>query len=326
MSAFQDLTGRKFGRLTVIEQGETLGGRVAWSCCCECGSRTVVRATDLRSGKSKSCGCVTAHNFQDITGQRFGRLLVIKRSENVKSRATWICRCDCGSETIVPTNSLNRGNTKSCGCLSPKFQDLTGQRFERLVVIKRGDPTPCGVLRWVCKCDCGEIRQVQPIALKSGNTKSCGCYKHELRVAAMTTHGKSISPEYKAWEAMNQRANNLNFPRHKDWGGRGIGICARWKVFQNFLDDMGLKPTPEHSLDRIDNNKGYEPGNCRWATRSQQQRNTRRNRLLTYRGETKCLTVWSGILGLSTHVIRHRILKAKWTVEKAFETPAGGTK
>lgn len=135
------------------------------------------------------------------------------------------------------------------------------------------------------------------------------------------THGLSYTPEYRAWQQMRLRCTS---PKHAAWpsyGGRGITVCDRWlESVQAFVADMGPKPTPQHELDRIDNSKGYEPGNCRWATRKANDRNRRSNRMVTFRGERLALAEWCERLGLPRDTTKKR-LDAGWPVEKALTTP-----
>ena len=181
-----DLTGQRFGRLTVIERDFSRKGKcVYWLCKCDCGNIASIYSSSLRSGRTKSCGCLQAENrkFIDLTGQRFGRLTVIERDFSRKDECTsayWLCKCDCGNITSVSSSNLRRGNVKSCGCL--RVIDLTGQRFGRLTVIERDLNNKGNGAYWLCKCDCGNIKSIYGGNLRSGNTKSCGC----LRVIDLT--------------------------------------------------------------------------------------------------------------------------------------------
>lgn len=160
--------------------------------------------------------------------------------------------------------------------------DLAGQRFGRLVAIRREPNAPKQAL-WFCECDCGRTAVVSSPALRHGKTKSCGCWRREFPAATKTRHGYATRDEtgnyrhavYRIWRGMRSRCENPNQPHYPRYGGRGIKVCERWRDFANFLADMGERPSPRHSLDRIDSDGDYEPGNVRWATASEQRHNAR---------------------------------------------------
>jgi hypothetical protein len=157
--------------------------------------------------------------------------------------------------------------------------NLTGKRFGRWVVISK-DITPRRYAHWICHCDCGVKKSVSAYNLTRGGSASCGCLRIFLSGRnTKITHGCASegkrTTEYKIWNQIKSRCAKPNSDKWKDYGGRGITVCERWKVFESFLADMGLRPSPKHSIDRIDNDKGYSHENCRWASKTVQRINSR---------------------------------------------------
>lgn len=204
------------------------------------------------------------------------------------------------------------------------FQNLIGKQFNRLTVVAfdgfRQKPSGKRRVQWLCRCECGNTTSVAAPNLKSGNSKSCGC--HNLEVArSRATHRSGKSSEYKSWNGLKDRCLNPKSRVFHRYGGRGITVCERWQnSFENFIADMGPKPTAKHSIDRIDNEKGYFPENCKWSNQTEQTRNTRRNRLLTLNGATRCMTEWSEITGLGIGTIWKR-KKLGWSDARALTEP-----
>lgn len=198
-----------------------------------------------------------------------------------------------------------------------KLIDRTGERFGRLLVVERDLSRGPKPTRWLCHCNCGNSVSVVAYCLGNGHTTSCGCARNELSAQRNTKHGfsKKIS-EYNIWKLMRQRCNNPNVSQYKDYGGRGIRICERWNDFSLFLEDMGKRPSPQHSLDRWpDPNGPYDPDNCRWATRAEQARNTRRNVFIEIDGKkivAKDAAVAAGIEPSKTH----------WRLKQGFSPDA----
>lgn len=178
--------------------------------------------------------------------------------------------------------------------MSGKCIDRTGQRFGRLVAVNRAQSPSSRSPHWLFRCDCGTEKVISVSAVINANspTRSCGCFRREKARnfgRNFRTHGEAgfnVTPEYQTWLAMRHRCRNPKVPGFKNYGGRGIVVCDRWQTFENFLSDMGRRPDSGFSLDRVDNDGDYEPGNCRWATRLEQAANQRHsNQYLRARDE-----------------------------------------
>lgn len=173
-----------------------------------------------------------------------------------------------------------------------------GTTFGKLTVLRRGSNTKQGKQQFVCRCACGKTGTYRWEFLRTGHTNSCGCLQREVLSKNRKTHGKSDTTEYGIWSQMKTRCLCPTVPGFRDYGGRGIAVCDRWKKsFSAFLADMGPRPSKLYSLDRINNDGNYEPGNCRWALAQQQQKNKRSSRRLTINGETLTLGEWASRAG-----------------------------
>lgn len=304
---FKDLSGLRFGRLTVVGRAENNpGGQARWICHCDCGNEAIPSGSNLRRGQATSCGCGRAWKASNgksvstirLEGVRFGMLVVIRQSDKKIGRdLVWECTCDCGSVVNATKTALEQYR-KSCGCNGKP--DLIGRKFGRLTVVSKINSR--GTFKWRCVCECGNERilTIKRPCLENGSIKSCGCLKHKR-------NGLSRTPEYQAWNSMIYRCRDTgkNSRRYKD---RGIAICDSWREsFENFLSDMGPIPVSGMSIDRIDNDSGYSKENCRWATAEQQAQNRSTNRLISFSGKTQCVSVWAKETGIGQATILRRI-------------------
>lgn len=197
-----------------------------------------------------------------------------------------------------------------------KMKDLTGQKFGRWLVLYRVNNTKDRRVYWLCKCDCGNLKEVQGYSLLHGCSKSCGCLVKDTN----TKHGKTHSRLYNAWRNIKQRCYDHKNKRYKYYGERGIKMCDEWlhdfEAFYKWATNNGYKDNLQ--IDRIDVDGNYEPNNCRWTNIKMQQRNKTNNRLVTINGVTKCLSEWCDILNLKYGTISMR-LRRGWSVKRALE-------
>lgn len=202
-----------------------------------------------------------------------------------------------------------------------KAVEMSGQRFGKLVVIKRDGSGDDGKAVWLCVCDCGQEKSVLGKSLRSGNTTSCGCLAAESRASRGKTHGMTYSPEYRTWCRIKNRCYNPRVKDYPQYGGRGISMCAAWRnSFDAFLIDMGRRPSAKYSIDRKDNSGNYEPDNCRWATPYIQANNKRSNRQLTAFGRTQNLSQWAREYGMERTALKQRLARG-WAVDRAISEP-----
>ena len=407
MGAFKDLSGRCFGKLSVIQrEGTDKNNKIVWLCRCDCGRVCLQRGCDLTNEKVKSCGCSGKGKLKDLSGQRFGMLTVVRRGRDDlrNQKVTWECKCDCGTVKDVRSNDLVRGKVTSCGCNAnltgtgakafkhgwsetkiydvwkgmrarcsypdnPNYEFYGGrgisvcprwENFENFLA-DMGEPEPGMSLdridndkgyckencKWMSKLDQANNRRNNIAVTIDGVTKSLSQWSRQSGIAYRTilcrlkrgvnpkeavftlikefesrrtlVTCKSSSPTYRAWVSMRSRCRSPRDPGYPDYGGRGIKVHEDWEVFDNFYRDMGERPDGT-SLNRINNEGNYEPGNCHWENQREQIRNRRNTLRVTIDGVSKSIAEWSEISGVDLRAIKAR-LRRKWDPRRAVFTP-----
>lgn len=206
-------------------------------------------------------------------------------------------------------------------------ENLLHRTFNRLTAIGIAGRDKRGRWRWLWRCSCGKYKILTATTVKSGQTRSCGCWVsdgtyHINRTVYRKRDGKHWLPEYGVWSGMKARCENAQNPGYKNYGGRGVALCERWQhSFDNFYADMGKRPSSQHSIERKNNDGIYEAANCYWATDAEQKRNQRRNRIISFNNETMCARDWEIRLGYPRGRIHNRIVQMGWSVQRALTTP-----
>lgn len=273
--------------------------------------------------------------LKDRTGQRFGSLTVVGRGEDyveaTRARVRWRCLCDCGRTVDVAATSLASGLTTSCGCglhrREKQSKDITGLRSGKVLALRFSRRVGRSKSYWLCRCDCGTEKEIEISRMTGGHVQSCGCYHPRL------THGHTANPEnkpsitYSSFRSMIDRCCNTSNPAFKHYSKRGISVCDRWRMgedglsgFECFLLDVGKRPDTSLTLDRIDNNGNYEPGNVRWATKREQANNRVTNTIVEYRGETMTFSEACRRSGTPKDRARGR-LRNGWPTHMIFDAP-----
>jgi hypothetical protein len=248
-------------------------------------------------------------------GDRFGRWTVIGQCGKRRKLLVFLCRCDCGKEKEVLGIYLGK-RSNSCGCLQKDVVSETskeprgrivGNRYGQIIVISQLAEG------FECLCECGLISPISVGSISAGGRHSCG-------VCAVRTcpGGSRRSSEFGIWEKMHSRCEDKENVAYKHYGASGVTVCERWRDFREFYLDVGKRPSPKHSIDRHPNPGGnYEPDNVRWATSTEQARNKKTTKLISYSGKQMCLKEWCEVLGLSYERVRSR-MRLGWSVENAF--------
>jgi|GEM_PF-1200935 len=215
-------------------------------------------------------------------------------------------------------NTLNRQSIKR---VAHNRADLSGRNFGRLSVSSYAGTNTHNKATWSCNCECGVTVVVDTGALTSGNSKSCGCLAIDS-LKARRIHSGIGTKTYRIWQAMLNRCRNKRAPHYNNYGGRGVSVCAEWFEFTSFISDMGECPSGDYSIERVDNEEGYSKQNCKWATRQEQGRNKRNNRLISFNGETMILKDWADRIGIDQASLRERL--EKWPLDAALTKPKRG--
>ena len=271
----------------------------------------------------------------DLTGKKYDNFTVLRKGNGRKTaggqyKATWICGCVCGKEFEADAEKIRRGSVHSCGCLRYQnrdylFPDITGKRYGRLVVIRRLQPEerkrPNEL--WLCKCDCGKIISANAAKLNSGTKRSCGCLKYDDRERIKNLNRKykySNRRLYRIYRAMINRCYDERHKAYHRYGSAGIHVCPEW------LDEFGFDKFYEWSMDngyredltidRIDNQKGYSPDNCRWITNLEQQNNKKLNIVAEYNGKSQSLAEWARELNVTYSKVHWRYVNKQMTMEQ----------
>lgn len=260
---------------------------------------------------------------KDLTGQKFNKLQVIKRVDNSKhNKARYLCKCDCGNETIVDASYLRNGRIKSCGC----FKDTRevrkvniGDTFGQLTVIKKYGKDKHGNILFLCKCTCGNETVATANNLRKGHTKSCGCLRQKSRHQSTFIHGMRGTRLYNIWKGMKQRCNDKNCRAYKWYGARGVKVCDEWDkeftIFYKWAINNGY--SSKLTIDRINVDGNYEPLNCRWVNTLIQNRNKRDNHYIEINGEVNILAEWCRLYNIHNSTFYRRI-KMGYSEEEAI--------
>lgn len=197
-----------------------------------------------------------------------------------------------------------------------------GKKINRLQILDAVYDYSSKRTYFLCKCDCGNSKKIESYSVKKGLSKSCGCLLKEIISQCNKTHGLSKTSEYKIWKNMKNRCYRTSSKGYKHYGGRGITVCKRWlKSFQLFISDVGKRPSPKHSLGRLDNNKGYKPSNCEWQTDTEQANNKTTSHFITFEDKTLTVKQFSKEKGIAYQTLLQRLNRFHWPIEKALTQP-----
>jgi hypothetical protein len=314
-----DITGRKFGKLSVLRMSDkrNVSNDILWECECDCGNTKLATSGNLRNGDTKSCGCIKYIDYSSFIGEIYGMLVILSFTKNNKKVHVL---CECGNIKLKSWSDIKTGHTKSCGCLSKNGRigvDLTGNRFGKLKVISRSETrNKYKDVLWNCLCDCGNSKLCTTGALQHGGNTSCGCTQGH------PTHGDWALRVRRIWMGMIARCYSPTATSYHNYGAKGVTVCEEWLdyfVFKEWAYKSGYEDNL--TLDRFPDKKGdYGPTNCRWATYKQQANNKTNNAILNIDNQSKTISEWADLSGINQSRISTRI-KLGWDVKRAVFQP-----
>ncbi len=263
-----DMIGRRFGKWTVLEYaGLNKHSCRTYKCKCLCERIVIVLGHSLRSGVSSGCRSCGYVSPLYMIGKKFGAWTVVEFCRRVRNHKFYKCQCECGEYKVIGVNNLRKYPDKCEACVNKYKMELVGKKINKWLVTELLGTDKFGAAIYKCVCECGRVKDQRGSDVRDGRTRQCEHCKS-------ITHGMSNTPTYTTWECMKARclyAKDANYDRY---GGRGIRVCERWLNFENFLEDMSIRPEGMQ-IDRIDNDGNYEPGNCRWVTPKENSANRR---------------------------------------------------
>lgn len=288
---YEDLPGSAIGQWTVLHEVEKRPPYRYFLCRCSCGAEHEVNGYSLRRGASSMCAFCSRQQMgkrkrapkpeHNLVGKTFSSWTVESEIfDHSQQGRHFLCLCKCGNKSPVRGIDLRQGRSTRCRqCARAEtstLHEMLGARFGKWTVLecsgRRFDS-----YQFLCKCDCGTTKKLHGPALRRGDTTQCTKCANIKKARNNRTHGRSKTRLYKVWSSMKSRCQDPNSNAYKWYGARGIQVCERWQLFENFIEDMGI-PNPGLTIDRIDNDGNYEPGNCRWVSHAENMRNRRNSK------------------------------------------------
>ncbi len=324
--------GERYGNLVIVDIVKREDRKDIYALCkCDCGNQKLIDLGSVLRKGVDNCGCKRSEKMSnarldDLTGMRFGSLEVVKIKERNGKQTKWLCRCDCGKDTVKTSNYLKTSPCPSCGCVGAErkrkssFRNFTGEKIGKLTVVGL-DREEGGKYYWKCKCDCGNegIYPSKSLYIR----KSCGCTVGSVwanrDTTPLKTHGMTKHPAFHIWSAMMARCYNVKSRSYVHYGGRGITVCKEWhdvKIFCVWADNNGYKKGL--SIERKDVNGNYYPENCCWIPREEQAKNKTTTIYVDINGEKKPMSVVAKEKGVGLSTVENRWHSGIRDIEKLF--------